>query len=311
MIRFLSDKSIPKGDSNAMWEVISKQPTSIIAHEIAHFFQMTGTTYGIRRFGVFIEELQLKLYLIRTLSIRNGGRLVLPIYGELDSLSKNDETISDLFANYHSAAMRGLQLDGGIYFRRDILKDTREIIPKLLFTKAMFNDYGKSSEIILLDMTKITGEDKILWFGARHIMEGAAAAIQMVQSHLENERSSMRAHVSGPSNRPLEKDLAYLADPYFVSSTLYNGITSFSAEVQKMNTCEELYLLSDLALMNDNVVKDWSTIRQLPRSKLTEAIRIRIREDCAPGETYLTCLATLGRSYADIRRINIGWEKRK
>ena len=62
MIHFVTDEPIPREEGRVR-EFVSKQPVSILAHELTHFFQMTATAYGVRRFGVFIEELQTKLNL--------------------------------------------------------------------------------------------------------------------------------------------------------------------------------------------------------------------------------------------------------
>src|SRR3954469_19711336 len=100
-------------DAVTAWDLISEQPVSLLAHEFTHYFQMTSTTYGLKRMLMFLEGLVRKLGLLRDYVARTDGHVRGPIIERSIELARGDLQFGIALSHLIVLLSRERQQDGG------------------------------------------------------------------------------------------------------------------------------------------------------------------------------------------------------
>lgn len=275
----------------------------VAIHEFTHFVQATTTAYGLRTLAIQIDILALKIELLRKAGgeFREGRYLSLPLLGpgSIDKLQTNKD-LSMTLAAYIQLLSKWLYFEGGWEVPYKSLASAEPVIPMLVYQRKEFSLLGThyTTPLFIVDMYHFNREKRAVVLGARHLREGAAKAVEMVQAFL-TETGTVRA------NEKVNLAGLSAANPYFVLISLSSILSKVSLPKDKEVTLEELILMCDLALMLDTYVHVWAEPIAFGSPEYGNAIKF----DVPPANLFMSIISALLSSPDGIIRFDHVWTK--
>lgn len=277
-----------------------------LAHELNHLLQFSSTHFGLASIRHFFDKLTLKLELIKELVRQNKGILKLPIEYSLSS-SQHDKardillTLRD-FVNLEKSVygeenakfdLKQADFCGGGNIARNGRPATVEMTNES--SKAQVQEHGLE-RVFVRNPFDAQGWRMV---GALHILEGASFAIDMMISRHRNLPG--RLHASHPWDlfrkvEPEETELFW--DPYLIANSVHFWVANKGVPERIRANLEELFLLSETALMHDNSVQfceDLYKDEHDALSRLKQLRQINFLSPYKPQNWFLGYCMAIGR----------------
>ena len=303
LIRFTGSPDGAAGPCEDFCANLKDESFLVAIHEFTHFVQATTTAYGLRTLAIQIDILSLKIELLRKVNgeFREGRYLSLPLLGSgsIGKLQTNKD-LSITLATYNQLLSKWLYFEGGWEVPYKSLASAEPVIPNHVYQRKDFSLLGThyTTPLFIVDMYHINREKRAVALGARHLREGAAKAVEMVQASLTGSgtvRANERVQLAGLSS----------ANPYFVLISICSILSKGFLPKDKEVTLEELILMCDLALMLDTYVHVWAEPIAFGSPEYGNAIKF----DVPPANIFMSILSSLLSSPDGIIRFDHAWTK--
>ncbi len=273
------------------------------AHELLHYFQMTGTSNGVRLFGFWTDLLEVKLNVIGQAAKSNEGKLEIPLlYFRPKNMSEYQKYIR-LLGMYLNLICRFSYHYGGFSVPISMLDRCHTLIPDILYGVDHFRWYSQIEEklpLVIMRFRDIDGRDHATVLGARHLREGSAKAVELVYKTFYNGQGMLQI-------LPKLEFQSGLQDPYYLALWLFQSILGDSDH----QNFEEFIVLCDLALMCDDWVTNQSEIENMPGEMRKAAKKALEERDIGPGYIFMHLLNALASSTSTIQPLKVGYTKGK
>ena len=284
---------------------LNRSQLHVTAHEFSHFMQTTTTATGLRLFALWMDSLDTNLRFIKEAARVNHGKIIAPVLANqsfYSPLSKEYELLRNYYIEIQS---KRLYHFGGWYVPLRLARRAQIIAPDILYRSTNYSILGqkRSWPLILLNLHEINGRSRAVALGARHLREGSAKAIDMVQVRLTGESGIRAINASdGPLSGPPTPERRRLADPYFLCNWLYADLAAHTPGCGEQASLEEFVAISDLAMMMDVLTMNWKEIRALSEDKRSVAMANLDQVDVNPAECYIALLQVFIDSWQQLSR---------
>lgn len=299
----ISDDDIPTFERNPL-KILRKFPTSVIVHELSHFFQTTGTSNGLRLFMFLADSLTIKFHIIKEVVRLCDGELTAPIFRNLPRpLDPNSELTKNL-SLYAQVIVKQLSHYGGWDLEPEILRSAKKLASFIYRGETKF--FQLKIYPLLMDMRSIDRTQRVTVFGARHIREGTSKALELIQAHLKKE-VGLRAYA--PKDKDSTgftfSDVLSSMDPYFLSLYIYQNFVNNIRGCEENSSLEEFVAISDLALMGDIWICNWTQLQNLDSKETDKKMKMldQIDYDCTPAKIFMHLLNTFSSSWTKLKRL--------
>lgn len=285
---------------------LQKKSEAELSHELNHLFQFSSTHFGLASVRNFFDKLTLKLELIKETINQNRGVLKLPIEYSLSSSS--DQSAKEILLTLHDF----LNLEKYVYGEEDasfdleqadfcgggnIARNGKPAIARISKGKSKARLHEDGLERVFVRNPFETQKWRAM--GALHILEGASFAIDMMISR--RRKSPGRLHATHPWDlfRKVEPEETKLFwDPYLIANSVHLWEANNGESKRMRANLEEIFLLSDTALMHDNAVQfceDLYGKDHDPLSRLKRLRQINVLSPYKPQNWFLGYCMAIGR----------------
>lgn len=283
---------------------LDKKQAPLVAHELAHFFQTTTTSNGLRMFTLWVDSLVSKWWLIRQATLFNEGELRAPIIRNLPPLSSYSEELKIALLDYTAIVSKQLYHYGGWQLEPGVAEQGERILNNVYVIKdwRLFG-HKLAGSLFLMDMRPLDKTEKAIAIGARHLREGAAKAIELIQNRLINGEGQKSFHVSDRERVVRDVHNEPLLDPYYICNAIYTAIVRELPGCDENASLEEFVAIADVACMGDNWLINWQKVQSFHGKERELVLQSLEKIDFAPGDVFFHIMATFTRCWRKLSRL--------
>jgi len=300
----ISNDDIPIFERNPR-KILRKFPTSVIVHELAHFFQTTATSNGLRMFMFLADSLTIKFHIIKELVRLCDGELIVPILRNFPRPLDPKSELTKNLSLYVEVVVKQLSHYGGWDLEPKILSSSKRLASFLYRGESEF--FTLKIYPLLMDMRSIDRTQRVTVFGAHHIREGMSKALDLIQAHMKKELALRAYSPKDKDSVPFTfSDVMLSLDPYFLSQLIYANLVNQIAGCEENSSLEEFVAISDLALMGDIWICNWTQVQNLDPKERDKELKVldQIDDNCTPGMVFIHLLNTFGSCWKKLKRLS-------
>lgn len=242
----------PEGRWHKQYLPLSRVPTSILAHELAHLVHTLGTAAGLRQYLLAVDHFRVRLELVRAATeASDGAALRVPIVKNLASYTDTErltgalETLGRLFV---TSAVYG----GG--YRDE--ESAPNINLSWLQSDTVLDGIELGWETSHCYLGYHTGQQQSVMLGYRHLTEGVAKIVERTQRRFTGEEGERSPHgLVRMSPEEFANHRTSPFDPYYVASAVFHDARLFENPETRVPGYEDyVAVLADIAMMVDPLV---------------------------------------------------------
>jgi hypothetical protein len=287
-------------------DVLEHVDINTLAHETCHFFQTTSTLSGVRNFTMWFDYLNAKIDFIKEISRSNNNILSFPIYPKLLAEKRKNVYVNIAWYYLSCIIAKRLQFYGGYSYKEDQVRDLEPIIHGLVYKTKFIKVLGlkHALPVLLINPKLFNGKKEYFIFGLKHIREGAAKSLDIIRGKINNEQ--ILEERATESSRTIW-------DPYLVTNSIFGVLLNQFPENRIKAQLECLYLLSDLTMLYDFQVMNWSEVKKYKYDKGFNKTREihNLLYDISPGESFFNLVYNFFSQgkYKLIEEFSSDWEQ--
>jgi hypothetical protein len=306
LVSFHADETFVSG-AKTVADVINALPLRAVAHEFTHFIQALTTAVGLREF-LFEHWLHReRIRLLQRASEEMNGQLLAPViprYSEYQS-----DGVAEAVGSTLGETIFILLCEGGLRISSEELDAGQDLLDLHRWRVQSRRDlFGSDVPVVFADMRRVISSSGGLVFGAVHLQESYAHAVELTQARLNDLPGDRTVPYDRARRLPLLGSRRLLAHPYLLANSMYSDFADVSRGQGGFPSTEEMSLIIDAALMLDPAVARVALdLRGTPAPPAREGAIA----DYGPSISYLQLLSAFSANRKDLPRLTPTWRQKE